>query len=224
MRSFLFVLGLLLGPSSALWSDEPPNDMQRLQAELEKLRLQIEADQTLAKGLFTELHDLKKERDAWQAEKERMQAELTKLRASLQQTQVDLKQKETEAEVYHKRADLFAGRLHDAEEKLAGQEKSTSKSPKAELASMKKPAAPVRGKVLRFNKDGLTVISLGADEGMSVGQELFVYRDGNTPVYLGKLTLSVVEAKMALGSFSSRKGVEATRLQEGDTVTTNLGE
>ena len=69
--------------------------------------------------------------------------------------------------------------------------------------------ANIRATVKSISSDGLVTISLGADAGLVRGAVLDVARLSTTK-YLGKLRLSLVDPKEAVGVFESAFGVRAT--------------
>jgi hypothetical protein len=78
----------------------------------------------------------------------------------------------------------------------------------------------VRGTVEKVF-DGYVSITLGADAEIREGAELDVVRYGDKPEYLGKLTITQVEPKAAVGQFQSKDGPTAkgdALPRAGDTV------
>lgn len=88
------------------------------------------------------------------------------------------------------------------------------------------PPPTVEGRVLTVAKpqrrgaSEFVQISLGSDDGLSRGDELFVYSEEGDGQYLGKIVLVEVEADLAVGRVvsKSKNGVIA----EGQSVTTKL--
>jgi hypothetical protein len=69
--------------------------------------------------------------------------------------------------------------------------------------------------------DGYVSINLGADAEIREGAELDVVRYGDKPEYLGKITITQVEPKAAVGQFVSKQGPTAkgdALPKAGDTV------
>ena len=97
------------------------------------------------------------------------------------------------------------------------------------------PATPaprdVRGTVRAVSADtsGLTVINLGSDSGLSIGNKLEVYLiDAQNPknsIYLGELVISRTEPKQAVGRFNPKPFAKPEeRLPKvDDIVSTSLG-
>jgi hypothetical protein len=63
-------------------------------------------------------------------------------------------------------------------------------------------------------------ISIGSDDGVTKGHDVYVYRSGDRPQYLGRIRLVEVSADRAVGELVERSpnGV----IQKGDNVTTKL--
>jgi predicted RNase H-like nuclease (RuvC/YqgF family) len=73
----------------------------------------------------------------------------------------------------------------------------------------------IEGRVLRVANDYLE-ISLGSDDGVTTGQEYFVFRTGDSPQYIGKIRITLTEADKAVGRlvFSNL----GRKVMEGDSV------
>ncbi|MBS0207272.1 MAG: hypothetical protein JSS49_30715 [Planctomycetes bacterium] len=85
------------------------------------------------------------------------------------------------------------------------------------------PPPPVVGRVMDYRKEKvgkteLVEISLGSDDGLSVGHIMTVYN--NKGVYLGKIRLTLVHADNAVGIVT--EPAKNTTIQKGDNVTTKL--
>jgi hypothetical protein len=61
-------------------------------------------------------------------------------------------------------------------------------------------------------------INIGSDSGLSVGNVLIVFRGTE---YVGDLTLTTVEPKVAVGKFQPAR--RASKVQKGDSVITSFG-
>lgn len=112
---------------------------------------------------------------------------------------------------------------------------------KSAYSLLNPPAVPaprdVYGTVMGVATSGITVISLGTDSGISVGNKLEVYRiDERNPrnsVYLGELTITRTEPKQSVGQFQAKpyarpeerlpRPEDKTKGVKGDIVSTSLG-
>jgi|EP00456_Euglypha_rotunda_P085291 chromosome segregation ATPase len=85
------------------------------------------------------------------------------------------------------------------------------------------PPPPLEGRVVDYVKEKkgnteLVEVSLGSDDGLSVGHTMTVYnRDGR---YLGQIRLTLVNADKAVGIVTLKE--KNTVIQKGDNVTTKL--
>ena len=82
--------------------------------------------------------------------------------------------------------------------------------------------ANVEGKVLKIDPTNRRMeISIGSDDGLSVGQELYLYRTTPTAEYLGKVKINVVEPDQAVASVIGNT-VNGKKIKEGDDVASTI--
>jgi chromosome segregation ATPase len=82
--------------------------------------------------------------------------------------------------------------------------------------------ANVEGKVLKVDPSNRRMeISIGSDDGLSVGQELYLYRTSPTAEYLGKVKINVVEPDQAVASVIGNT-VNGKKIKEGDDVASTI--
>lgn len=98
------------------------------------------------------------------------------------------------------------------------------------IAGMQSPPPAVEGLIINTKKDKrngtrFVEVSLGSDDGLSKGHQLFVYRfgteaNGNRPKYLGKIELVYVDPDKAVGTVidAAKNGV----IEKGDHVNSKL--
>ncbi|MDF1743382.1 MAG: hypothetical protein P1V19_06775, partial [Gimesia sp.] len=98
------------------------------------------------------------------------------------------------------------------------------------IAGMRSAPPAVEGLILNTKKDKqngtkFVEVSLGSDDGLSKGHQLFVYRfgtkeNGNRPKYLGKIELVYVDPDKAVGTVidAAKNGV----IEKGDHVNSKL--
>ncbi|WP_339730162.1 hypothetical protein [uncultured Gimesia sp.] len=98
------------------------------------------------------------------------------------------------------------------------------------IAGMQSPPPAVEGLIINTKKDKrngtkFVEVSLGSDDGLSKGHQLFVYRfgtkaNGNRPKYLGKIELVYVNPDNAVGTVidAAKNGV----IEKGDHVNSKL--
>jgi hypothetical protein len=81
---------------------------------------------------------------------------------------------------------------------------------------------PVEGKVIELNPTGRSMeISIGSDDGLSVGQELNVYRLQPRAEYIGKVKLVSIYPDKAVADVIGNT-VNGKKVQEGDNVTSTF--
>ncbi|MBX6314866.1 MAG: hypothetical protein IRY99_18395 [Isosphaeraceae bacterium] len=85
------------------------------------------------------------------------------------------------------------------------------------------PKEEVEGEVTRVDPRNTHVeISIGSDDGLSVGNELDVYRLKPEPTYIGKIRIESVDPDQAVGRVinGTRHGI---KIKEGDIVSSKIG-
>jgi septal ring factor EnvC (AmiA/AmiB activator) len=81
---------------------------------------------------------------------------------------------------------------------------------------------PVMGIVKRIHPTNRRVeISIGSDDGLVVGHELFIYRTEPRPEYLGKITIIEVDSDQAVGKVIGNT-YQGKKLKEGDIVSSTI--
>lgn len=81
---------------------------------------------------------------------------------------------------------------------------------------------PVEGEITKVDAGNKKVeMSIGSDDGLVVGHELFVFRTKPLPQYLGKIQIMAVDPDQAVGKVVGRT-VQGIKLQEGDIVSSTI--
>jgi hypothetical protein len=82
----------------------------------------------------------------------------------------------------------------------------------------------VKGTVRAVATNGLTVVNIGSDSGISVGNKLDVYRVGPQNIYMGELIISRTEPKQSVGQFYPKPFAKAEEKlpKVDDIVSTSL--
>ena len=81
---------------------------------------------------------------------------------------------------------------------------------------------PVEGKVVELNPTGRSMeISIGSDDGLNVGNELYVYRISPQAKYIGKVKIVAVEPDKAVANLIGN-AVNGLKVQEGDNVSSTF--
>jgi ABC-type Na+ efflux pump permease subunit len=80
----------------------------------------------------------------------------------------------------------------------------------------------VEGEVTKVDKLNRTVeISIGSDDGLASGHELYLYRTKPRPEYLGKIKVLSVDPDQAVGKVIGTT-VQGKKIQEGDIVSSTI--
>jgi len=80
----------------------------------------------------------------------------------------------------------------------------------------------VEGKVLRVDaRNEKMELSIGADDGVFVGMELYLFRTEPQPEYLGKVSVKAVDPDQAVAQIIG-KPVHGKKIKEGDNVSSTL--
>ncbi len=83
-------------------------------------------------------------------------------------------------------------------------------------------APDVEGRINQVDSTNRSMeISIGSDDGIAVGQELYVLRRDPKPEYLGKVRIVSVQSDKAVVSVIG-KTVQGRKIQEGDNVSSSL--
>jgi hypothetical protein len=83
------------------------------------------------------------------------------------------------------------------------------------------PAPDVEGKVLKVDeKNRRLELSIGSDDGLAEGQELYLYRT-DPPEFLGKVKISVVDPDQAVATVIGTT-VNGKKIKEGDNVASTI--
>jgi len=89
------------------------------------------------------------------------------------------------------------------------------------LRGMENPP-PVEGEVARVDAQNRRVeITIGSDDGLAVGQELYLLRTGPQPRFLGRISIISVDPDRAVGQVIGTT-INGIRIQEGDHVASQI--
>lgn len=81
---------------------------------------------------------------------------------------------------------------------------------------------PVSGQVKRVDPSNRRVeISIGSDDGLAVGHELYLFRQVPRPEYIGKITIISVDPDQAVGRVNGTT-YQGKKIQEGDIVSSTI--
>jgi len=82
---------------------------------------------------------------------------------------------------------------------------------------------PVVGEVKRVDPSNQRVeITIGSDDGLVPGHELFLYRTSPRPEYLGKITIVSVDPDQSVGRVVGGMTYQGKKIKEGDIVSSTI--
>jgi hypothetical protein len=91
----------------------------------------------------------------------------------------------------------------------------------SQIKGMESPP-PVVGEVKRVDPSNRRVeLTIGSDDGLVVGHELFLFRQKPRPEYLGKITIIAVDPDQAVGRVNGTT-YQGKKIQEGDLVSSTI--
>jgi len=91
----------------------------------------------------------------------------------------------------------------------------------SQIKGMESPP-PVVGEVKRVDPSNRRVeLSIGSDDGLVVGHELFLFRQTPRPEYLGKITIISVDPDQAVGRVIGTT-YQGKKIKEGDLVSSTI--
>lgn len=218
-----------------------------LKAKMDKLDEQIAKLTAEKGTLTTQVMNLTGENERLQLANDKVddQSKLQTVEAEERTREASL-QRERNAVAFQSRQELQT-KLHEAEDKIFAKDqemqtllerherilkdmqtikiwlgsKGLPTDPK-NMVAQTTPPPPVEGLVVNYVKEKkgnteLVEVSLGSDDGLSVGHKMTVY---NSKGYLGQIRLTMVQADKAVGIVTVKE--KNTVIQKGDHVTTKL--
>jgi len=189
------------------------------EAERDKFRLAVETAQETAKTSMAEAAENRKETEQLRAAKSEVEKQANAYK--LQQTELIDKIREHERQI--KTLDDNNKDLRDRVAAYSALLRSHGLSDDIRtVRGVAGPPPPVQGEVSRVDARGTQVeITIGSDDGIVTGHELFVFRTQPQPQYLGKIKILTVDPDQAVGQVMGRT-VNGIRLKEGDIVSSTI--
>jgi hypothetical protein len=81
---------------------------------------------------------------------------------------------------------------------------------------------PVQGEVKQVDPTNRrVVITIGSDDGLAPGHELYLFREKPRPEYIGKITITAVDPDQAVGRVNGST-YQGKKIQEGDIVSSTI--
>lgn len=181
---------------------------------------------TDSQKIQSELAQIRQERQTLIDEKQKLQEKIVQAQKDVDAQKVAAVNADLQAKALFSRNQNLLRQLEELTVKLRDAEQNTTlasgstTSNRSILLPIPKVAPPgVRGKITAVGKEGtfLAQINVGSDSGLTAGNVLTVFRDD---VYVGDLTISGTEPKLAVGKFTPAK--RSLAIQVGDSVITSF--
>ncbi|AGA30635.1 hypothetical protein [Singulisphaera acidiphila] len=80
----------------------------------------------------------------------------------------------------------------------------------------------VHGEVARVDRDNRVELTIGSDDGLVVGHELYLWRLKPKPEYLGKIRILSVDPDQAVGVVVGGTTIQGKKIKEGDIVSSTF--
>ncbi|MBW3540318.1 MAG: hypothetical protein KY476_08610 [Planctomycetes bacterium] len=218
-------------------------DLQTAQNEAARLQAELKTEQDKVQTLTTQLQAVRAEREKLLAYSDINDREAKERRAeALEQREINL--------ALHADRDAKRLKITELEDNLFEQQIQIAKMEQkqdrvlTELALWRKaarftgldpdprqyvgrqdPPPQVYGKIVNTRggqgrDEDYVEISVGSDDGLEKGHELYVYRTGDRGQYMGKIRVVYLTADRAVGVVTSKS--KTGQIQVGDNVTTQL--
>jgi hypothetical protein len=207
-------------------------EIERQQAQIAIEKGINKTSQTTNEISSSELNAQKVERDGLAKVAQEQRALVLETQKQLNEQRLAATTQKIEADTQRQRANQLLVRVEDLEKNLIqATNKLTSLGVTAGGSSgslLNQPPVPaprdVKGTVMVVSAQGLMVVNIGSDSGISAGNKLYVYQM-DPPVYLGEMLVSRTEPKQAVGQFNPKPFAKPNeRLpKQNDIVSTSLG-
>jgi hypothetical protein len=208
-------------------------EIKRQQAQIAVEQGINKTSQTTNVASSSELLQQKAERDLLAKDAQEARAFLLETQKKLNEQTLAATTQKIEADTQRQRANQLLVRVEELEKNLIqATNKLTSLgviaagSSDTSLLNPTPSPAPrdVKGTVMVVNAQGLMVVNIGSDSGISAGNKLYVYQM-DPPVFLGEMVVSRTEPKQAVGQFKPKPFAKPNeRLpKQNDIVSTSLG-
>jgi chromosome segregation ATPase len=195
------------------------SDRQRVTAEMEAARKDLEVAQENAR---TALVQAKQDRD--ETDKLRVQKSAVEKQANEFKLQhADLTDKIRELQRQNQTLDNNNRDLRDRVAKFSSALRANGLPDDiSRYRGLESPPA-VEGEVARVDARNQTIeITIGSDDGLVVGHELFLYREKPRPEYLGKVQVIAVDPDRAVAKVIGGRTVNGKKIKEGDIVASTI--
>ncbi|MFO0909879.1 MAG: hypothetical protein U0794_16280 [Isosphaeraceae bacterium] len=194
------------------------DEIKRATAEVNDLRTKVTVAQQSAQTALTEADERRKETDRLREQKSAVEKQANEYK--LQQT--ELNDRIRDLERMKKVLDENTKDLRDRVARLSTLLRRNGLSD--DITNIKGLESPplVEGEVARVDAQNKKVeITIGSDDGLVPGHELFLFRTKPRPEYLGKIQILSVDPDQAVGKVIGNT-VQGKKIQEGDIVSSTI--
>jgi hypothetical protein len=193
-------------------------DIKRSQNEITAARTELEKAQQSAQTALAEADDRRKETERIREAKSAVEKQANEYK--LQQT--ELNDKIRELERMNKTLDENTKDLRDRVARYSTILRRNGLPDDITTVKGQESPPPVEGVVAKVdaNNKGME-ISIGSDDGLVVGHELYLFRTKPRPEYLGKVKVISVDPDQAVAKVIGNT-VQGKKIQEGDIVSSTI--
>jgi len=194
------------------------DDKKTAEAEVTAARAKLEVAQETASRALAEAGENFKETKQLREQKSEVEKQANAYK--LQQTELNDKIRENERQI--KTLDANNKDLRDRVARLSTLLRKNGLSD--DITTVKGIESPpvVQGEVARVNAANSQVeITIGSDDGIVAGHELFLFRTKPQPQYIGKIRILSVDPDQAVGQVIGRP-VNGIKIKEGDIVSSTI--
>jgi len=199
------------------------NDVTQLQQESTQAKSQLEAAQQAAKVALDESAARTREVDLLRSQNEAVRKQSDEFKLSKTELEDSRRELERQLEVARKLNEDLRDRVSTLAAFLRSKGLTDNVSQvKAQISGVA-PPPDVEGVITRYDAQTKRVeISIGSDDGLTVGHELSVYRIKPRTDYLGKIRLISVDPEQAVGVLVGGKSYQGKKIEEGDLVSSQI--
>ena len=194
------------------------DEIKRAQTEITQVRTALETAQQSARTALEDAAARKAETDQLRAQKSAVEKQANEFK--IRQTELNDKIRELS-----RMLETANGNLKDLRDRVARFSALLRKNGLSDdithVVALETPP-PVEGEISRVDpKNKRLEITIGSDDGLVVGHELYIYRTTPRPEYLGKLKVISVDPDQSVGQVIGNT-VHGKKLLEGDYVSSTV--
>ncbi len=194
------------------------DENKRAQDQITTARGQVGIAQTSAKTALDEADARRKETDLLRGQKSAVEKQANEFKLM----QAELNDKIRELERILDTATKNNADLRDRAAKFSTLLRQNGLSDDISRIKGSESPLPVQGEVKRVDPSNQRVeITIGSDDGLVPGHELFLYRTSPRPEYLGKITIVSVDPDQSVGRVIGRT-FQGKKIKEGDIVSSSI--